>query len=415
MKPKIIREKGRYVKSDVLVVGVDIGKTFHVAVARESDGGFGRAFRFTSDADGFRGFKQWLDEGKASGDCVQVLVGVESTSHYWITLVSWLQQRGIEVVQVNPLHTRKAKDLYDNTPSKTDRKDARIIADLVSQGKFLRCIVPCGRYADLRYLVLVRQRLVKERTAVLNTVHRVLDVLFPEFTRVFKNLQTRTSLYLLRYYYTPALLLSHSRSQICARAHKVSRGTVRTEKIEELYRLAQTSVAVTEGIEGLRTMLFKALLRYGQLVRELRAIEDRLAALVGDLSETGYLCSMPGIGLVTVATLLGETGGLGHYRSAEEVIKLAGLNLYELSSGKHRGKRRITRRGRSLLRAGLYRAAVCMMRRCGPLREFYERLRARGKYGAVALVAVACKLMRILFSLVRDKRRFEPVHAVITQ
>ncbi len=109
---------------------------------------------------------------------------------------------------------------------------------------------------------------------------------------------------------------------------------------------------------------------------------------------------------MTVAIILGETGGLGHYRSAEEVIKLAGLNLYELSSGKHRGKRRITRRGRGVLRAGLYHAAVGVVRRNGPLRGFYERLRARGKYGTVALVAVACKLMRLLFALVRDQRYY---------
>ncbi len=131
-----------------------------------------------------------------------------------------------------------------------------------------------------------------------------------------------------------------------------------------------------------------------------------------ELSETKYLRCVPGIGLVTVATLLGETGGLRHYRSAEDVIKLAGLNLYEVSSGQHRGKRRITRRGRSLLRAALYRAAVCVVRRSGLLREFYERLRVRGKYGAVALVAVACKLMRVLFSLVRDSRCYTPEYVV---
>jgi transposase len=408
-----LSKKGKYVKSDVLVVGVDIGKQFHVAVARTRDGDFSKAYRFTCDADGFQGFKWWLEEHMRGGNFVQLLVGVESTGHYWITLVHWLQRQSIEVVQVNPFHTRKAKDLYDNTPSKTDKKDARIIADLVSQGKFLRCIVPCGRYADVRYLVLLRQRLIKERTGLLNIMHRVLDVLFPEFTRIFKNLQTKTSLYVLRYYYTPALLLSCSQPQLLRRFHKVSHGSLRKEKIEHLYRLAQTSIAVTDGIEGLRVMLFKALLRYGQLVQEIRALEDRLDELVRGLSETRYLRSVKGIGLVTVATLLGETGGLGHYRSAEEVIKLAGLNLYELSSGKHRGQRRITRRGRSLLRAGLYRAAVGVVRRSGPLREFYERLRARGKYGAVALVAVACKLMRVLFSLVRDRRCYTFEHVVV--
>jgi transposase len=176
------------------------------------------------------------------------------------------------------------------------------------------------------------------------------------------------------------------------------------EKVAQLYEWARSSVGVSEGIEGLQVILFKSLLRYGQLIQEIRALEVRLEELVYGLSETVYLRSVKGIGLVTVATILGETGGLNHYRSAEEVIKLAGLNLYELSSGKHRGKRRITHRGRSVLRAGLYRAAVGVVRRGGPLHDFYQRWRDCGKYGTVALVAVACKLMRVLFALVRDRR-----------
>ena len=399
-----ISKKGKYVNSDVMVVGVDIGKEFHVAVMRRRDGSFSKAFKFTSDVVGFSSFKEWLDQWYTQDGFSRFLIGMEPTGHYWMTLAYWLRKQAIEIVQVNPLHTHKAKDLYDNTPGKTDKKDARVIADLVSQGKFLNCIIPQGRYADLRYLVLLRQRLVRERTRQVNTMHRVLDVLFPEFTRVFKNLQTKTSLYLLRYYCTPALLLAGSRSRLVRRLRKISRGKLRMEKVAQLYEWARSSVGVGEGIEGLQVILFKALLRYGQLVQEIRALEVRLEELVYGLPETVYLRSVKGIGLVTVATILGETGGLNHYRSAEEVIKLAGLNLYELSSGKHRGKRRITRRGRSVLRAGLYRAAVGVVRRGGPLHDFYQRLRDRGKYGTVALVAVACKLMRLLFALVRDRR-----------
>ena len=399
-----ISKKGQYVNTDVLVVGVDIGKEFHVAVMRRRDGSFSKAFKFTSDVVGFSSFKEWLDQWYTQDGFSRFLIGLEPTGHYWMTLASWLRKQVIEIVQVNPLHTHKAKDLYDNTPGKTDKKDARIIADLVSQGKFLNCIIPQGRYADLRYLVLLRQRLVRERTRQVNTMHRVLDVLFPEFTKVFKNLQTKTSLYLLRYYCTPALLLAGSRSRLVRRLRKISRGKLRMEKVAQLYEWARSSVGVSEGIEGLQVILFKSLLRYGQLIQEIWALEARLEELVYGLSETVYLRSMKGIGLVTVATILGETGGLNHYRSAEEVIKLAGLNLYELSSGKHRGKRRITHRGRSVLRAGLYRAAVGVVRRGGPLHDFYQRLRNRGKYGTVALVAVACKLMRVLFALVRDRR-----------
>ena len=401
-----ISKKGQYVNSDVLVIGVDIGKGFHMAVARRRDGSFTKALKFSSDAVGFNNLRVWLDQWYVQDRFSRVLIGLESTGHYWMTLAFWLQNQGIEVVQVNPLHTHKAKDLYDNTPGKTDKKDARIIADLVSQGKFLNCIIPRGRYADLRYLVLLRNRLIKQRTRELNNMHRVLDVLFPEFTKVFKNLKTQSSLYLLRYYYTPALLLSCSYKRLAKRLHKISRGKIQLDKLMQLYELARSSVGITEGINGLRIMLFRGLLRYGQLAQEISALEDRLEELVCGLPETVYLRSVKGIGLVTVAVILGETGGLQHYSSAEEVIKLAGFNLYEISSGKHRGKRRITRRGRSVLREGLYLAAVGVVRRGGPLHDFYQRLRDRGKYGAVALVAVACKLMRLLFALVRDQRYY---------
>ena len=406
MNKIIISKKGQYVNSDVLVIGIDIGKGFHMAVARRRDGSFTKALKFSSDAVGFNNLKVWLEEWYAQDRFSRVLIGLESTGHYWMTLAFWLQNQGIEVVQVNPLHTHKAKDLYDNTPGKTDKKDAWIIADLVSQGKFLRCIIPRGRYADLRYLVLLRKRLITERTRQLNNIHRVIDVLFPEFTKVFKSIKTKSSLYLLRYYYTPALLLSCSYKRLAKRLHKISRGKLRLEKLTQLYELARSSVGITEGIEGLRVMLFKGLLRYGQLAQEISALEDRLEELVCGLPETVYLRSVKGIGLVTVAVILGETGGLRYYSSAEEVIKLAGLNLYEISSGKHRGKRRITRRGRSVLREGLYLAAVGVIRRGGPLRGFYERLINKEKFGAVALVAVACKLMRLLFALVRDQRYY---------
>jgi transposase len=399
-----INKKGRYVNNNVMVVGVDIGKVFHVAVVRRRDGSFTKAFKFSSDAAGFNNFWWWLDKWYEEDNFSQILIGVESTGHYWETLVYWLQKKSVEVVQVNPLHTHRAKDLYDNNPGKTDKKDAWIIADLVNQGKFMHCIMPQGRYADLRYLVLLRKRLISDRTAQLNIIHRVIDVLFPEFTRVFRNLKTQSSYYLLSHVYTPDLLLSFSYEEIARTLHKISRGKLRLAKLAKLYDLARSSVGIREGMEGLKVMLFQSLSRYLQLTEELEGIAVLMEGLVSNLEETVYLRSVKGIGLVTVAVILGETGGLRYYSSAREIIKLAGLNLYELSSGQHCGKRRITKRGRSVLREGLYLAAVGVVRSNGCLRAFYERLVSLGKARTVALVAVACKLMRLLFALVRDKR-----------
>lgn len=406
-----INQKGRFVKSDYMVVGVDIGKRFHVAVVRRRDGSFTKAFKFSSDASGFTNFWDWLNKWYEQGSFSGILIGLESTGHYWETLAYWLRQRGIEVVQVNPLHTHKAKDLYGNNPGKTDSKDAWIIADLVSQGKFLRCIIPQGRYADLRQLVLLRKRLVTERTRQLNNIHRVIDVLFPEFTKVFKNIKTKSCQYLLTHVYTPDLLLSFSYKRLVKTLHKISHGKLRMEKLTDLYKLAKSSVGIREGINGIKIVLYHGLSRYMQLNKEIKHLEGLIEEVVCELEEADYLRSVKGVGLITAAVILGETGGLSHYSSAEEVIKLAGLNLYERSSGKHRGKRRITKRGRSVLREGLYLAAVSVIRHDGVLRDFYERLINKGKARAVALIAVACKLMRLLFALVRARRFYAPDHS----
>lgn len=402
-----IPQKGCTVNTEFMIVGVDVGKDFHVAAVKQPDRSFCCPLKFSTDITGFTVFWDWLHTRYDRSIFSGIIVGLESTGHYWQTLAHWLREKGVMVVQVNPLHTHKAKDLYDNSPSKTDAKDARIIADLVSQGKFLHCIIPEGRYADVRYLAFMYKRLITERTRQVNSMHRVIDVLFPEFTSIFRNIQTKTCHYLLTHVPTPALLLSFPYDELVKALRLVSRGHVREEKIAALYEAARTSVGIREGVVGLRLILAHSLSWYTQIQEEIAHLYQLIVEVMDTFEETAYLLSVKGVGVLTVAVLLGETGGLGHYNSAEDVLKLAGLNLYERSSGKRRGRRRITRRGRSMLRECLYLAAVSVVRRGGVLNGFYERLRNNGKRRAVALVAVACKLMRILFALARDKRSYQ--------
>ena len=99
-----------------------------------------------------------------------------------------------------------------------------------------------------------------------------------------------------------------------------------------------------------------------------------------------------------------ETGGLAQYSCAAAVLKLAGLNLYQNSSGQYQSGRRISKRGRSQLRRALYMVAV-QHAKCGwPLHPYYAALVARGKPKTVALTAVCCRLVRLLYALVRDGR-----------
>jgi len=87
-------------------------------------------------------------------------------------------------------------------------------------------------------------------------------------------------------------------------------------------------------------------------------------------------------------------------------MKLAGLDLYEISSGKRKGQRRISKRGRSLLRKILYNAAISTIRKNGIMHAQYERLIGRGMKRTPALIVIAKKLLRVIHAMLRDDRDY---------
>ena len=115
---------------------------------------------------------------------------------------------------------------------------------------------------------------------------------------------------------------------------------------------------------------------------------------------------MKGLGVVIVAGLIGEVGDFTKFRTQSEIMKLAGLDLQDISSGKRKGGRRISKRGQSLLRKILYNAAISTIRKNGILCMQYESLIGRGMARTSALIIIAKKLLRIIYAMVRDSRDY---------
>ena len=138
--------------------------------------------------------------------------------------------------------------------------------------------------------------------------------------------------------------------------------------------------------------------------------------LLAEVHESRFLLSLKGVGVVSAAVILGETGGLSRYTSSREVLKLAGLNLFEISSGTHRGRVRISKRGRPLLRHILFILATVQAKEGMPLNGEYRALLERKMPPVKALIALSRKLVRLLFALVRDERCYtEKIPALMTK
>lgn len=132
-----------------------------------------------------------------------------------------------------------------------------------------------------------------------------------------------------------------------------------------------------------------------------------MACYLKQVPYSGSILSLKGIGEVTAAGLIGEVGDFRRFRTISKIMKLAGLDLFEVSSGKHQGKRRISKRGRPLLRKLLYFAALNAVRKGGVMKPRYQQYLDRGMPKIKALIAVARKLLGIIFAVVRDQSVYE--------
>ncbi len=116
--------------------------------------------------------------------------------------------------------------------------------------------------------------------------------------------------------------------------------------------------------------------------------------------------SIKGIGKITAAGLIGEVGDFTKYKTISEIHKLAGLDIFEISSGQHKGQRHISKRGRPLMRKLLFFAALSAVRKGGILYEQYQGYLKRGMMKMKALVAIYRKLLGIIFAIVRDNKEY---------
>ena len=399
-------KKTNMVKVGTLIVTVDIGMTNNHGYCTATDGRSSKTFKFENTRQGFDTLWSMVLASKAAFECDEVIVGYESTGPYGEPLIHYLRQQPVTIVQVNPMHTKKMKEINDNSPLKTDSKDPRVIADIIRVGHALSVIVPEGDVAYLRRLNNARERHVKERTALLNQLQQFVFLTFPEFTRVLKTIFSKTALYILKKYTTPARIGSANLEELGEEMRRISRSKFRTRDAEKLINFARTTVGIQEGLQGLILDIQHVLIQLEMLHGFIAAIENEMETTLKRIPYSRNLLSIKGFGIATVAGLIGEIADFTKFTTQSEITKLAGLNIYEVSSGKRRGQRRISKRGRSLLRKVLYYAAIQTVRKNGIMHDYYQKLIGRGMKKIMALVAVARKLLRIIFAIVRDHSEF---------
>jgi len=403
------------ISKKTLIVGVDVGNVFNALGFMDKDGNvLGSCAKLYNSREGFEQFREMIEGLKVKHHLKDVLIGMEPTGHYWRKLAYFAKDYGYEVRFVRTTALKHHRELDESSSAKSDRRDALTIANITREGKYIDTVIEDGPLRQLRTLSKARERLLRYSVSAKNSLHAALDDYFPELHDMFWSMGSRSLWTILEKCPFPqdVMLMDVTTLQdLIARSSRKKAGSA--QKASDLYEAAQKSIGVKQIGSADRYRVEVCLEEVKRTVLTLKNIDIQLKLMLKDIPSASYLMSIPGVGPLSAAVFLGELGDPAHFHNARQIVKYAGYDPQESDSGSWIGRRFISKKGRWLLRKYLFFMSMRVVVLSKYFQEYYRRkLETKNRFGQQPrrkemLCAVAIKLIKVIFALLRDKRGFE--------
>lgn len=406
-------EKLTFISDDMLILGFDIGSETHYVRAIDTRGRelSKSAFPFSNSSEGFQSAKEWAIGIAAANNKNQIVLGLEPTGHYWFCLATWMISNGISVVQVNPYTVKQTKEVEDNSQLKDDTKDPKLIANLVKDGNFGMPYLPERLYAELRRLSMFRDQLIEDRIRSLNRMHREMKIYFPEYKDAFGKIDGAFSLEVLKQAPFPEDLITLGVDGIRQIWHDAKLRGRGYSKAGEILTYASESVGIKDGACTSKTAVKWFVEKIIELDEQLSNIENQMNQKCLEIPHAEKILEISGMGENTLSGILAEMGDISRFDDVKEIQKLSGLGLVACSSGKHKGKTKISHRGRKRLRYCLFQAAKSAVAHAEEFKELhvYYTTRAENPLKKMqSLIVIACKLLRVIYTILTKGTVYDP-------
>jgi transposase len=382
----------------IVRLGIDIAvRAPHQASAADERGQVlwsGHRFR-TESADLDRLWSRLVEAATPA----EVTVVMEPTRNAWVPLASWFRRRGATVVLVSAERSADLRAYYAKH-TKTDRLDSILLARLpLLHPEGLHPERGLGPGDPLRRATKLHSTLVKRRTATLARLDALLEILGPAWHAAFAaDLGNNTPLrFLAAGYADPHTVRRLGRARLTRFLSRHSRGAFGEAMADQLLAAAAASLQLWNDDlsfpELADDIAVEARLALA-LTEEIKDVDERIAVLVRDRDPHAILTSVPGIGAITGAVILGRLGDATRFHSLAAVRAFSGLvPALDASgiSGRHGGP---TKRGDALLREALFISANQARRLDPTLAAAYHRLMVHaGKHHTSALCHIAATLL----------------------
>jgi len=378
--------KMKQVPEGYLIVGVDPHKKKHAAVAITQDFTLRDRFKFDNTRDGLESMINRARLKMADVGCRGIMFAIETGGHYWRNIAYFLDERGIPFRFINQYTLKRRREGKDLNRRKNDYRDSEVAAQLLCTGEYTESRIPQGVYAELRTAYNTYRRLVKERTRVTNLIKSLLSTCA-----------------------IPGVIAAMSEEEFVAFIKATNRPQLKRNKLKAIHNVAKTSIGIKAGAKSLAFEISFLIEKIELIKRQVAVVERRLIRLVDEAEEGKYLLSIRGLNYISVGGLLAELGCFKAYRSAKQMIKMAGSNPTESESGgKRKSRTPMSKQGRPVLRYCAWTAVVPMMRFNDDFRTWAKRLRERPVHanplgGREILGAALNRLLRLAFALVKNR------------
>lgn len=339
----------------------------------------------------------------------QLRVVAESTGCYHELLLRIAASMKMETVLVDTMAVKNMRKILHGDAGKSDKRDPGVIHELASRDH----VVKHRRLPEIYQLMRRFHLLYNEaEVGVVDAkcrIHRCLKALFPDLDFCAGYQYTNSGRAIMKAYgFNPHAIVRSGLKRLHSRLKKLV-PRIRSSSIERLLRYAQASVSSTPSgrLNDVRVLELR-LAWEDFLLHEGRKDEARkvLEALYDEALELDPRLPRPAKGFaskVNLARVLAETGPLTDFASWRQLIKMAGLNLCERQSGKFKGKIKISKAGRHLLRKVLVQMALPLVKKKALYGPYYHhKISVEKAIGGVAMTAVARKLLKLIWGLYRS-------------
>jgi len=384
--------------------GIDIAKHKHEASIIDTEGK--ALLDSISFSNSEEGCKKVLALFERLGVTVEtVIIGMEATGHYWLSVYEHFSELGYDVKVINPIQSEAFRKMYIRQ-TKNDSKDSFIIAQIMRFGQYSATTLADENVIALRQLSRYRLALVDSCGDCKRRIIALLDQVFPEYAKQFSDTFGVASTELLLNCPTPEDILAISSKKLTTLLTKSSRGRFGKSKADELKAAAKNSFGISYAKDAFSFQIKQLMEQLVFIEKQIEELEKEISTLLRKTNQV--ITTIPGIGETLGAIIVSEIGDIHRFDAPNKLVAFAGLDVKVNQSGEFTGtKNKISKRGSPYLRRAIWLAAG-RAAFCDPiLSEYYQSLRARGKHHLTAVGAVARKLCNIIFVILRENRPYE--------